>query len=80
MKTLSDMKLKRKELIKPWLYTTTMRPIDNNGEDFDFECKDPAKGKLPLSTNRRVEPTGLLDMIPQVNGNKTRFNNLDAAL
>lgn len=32
------------------------------GEDRDFECRAPAKGKLPLSTKRRVELTGLLDM------------------
>lgn len=33
--------------------------MDSKGDDFDFELKAPANGKLPL---RRVDPTCLLDM------------------
>lgn len=41
-------------------YTTRTRQIDSSGEDLDLECKAPAKGKLPPSPTRRVEPTCLL--------------------
>lgn len=40
-----------------------MRTTDSNGEDRNFECDDPPKGKPPLSTKRRVNPAGLLGMI-----------------
>jgi len=38
-------------------HTTRTRQIDSSGEDRDFECKAPAKGKLPPSPTRLVEPT-----------------------
>lgn len=39
--------------------TTRTSPIDNKGDDLDFEFNAAAKGKLPP---RREEPTCLLDM------------------
>ena len=44
------------------IHTTRTRQIDKRGDERDFECKAPTKGKLPLSPTRLVEPTCLLDM------------------
>lgn len=38
-------------------------PNDNNDVERDFECNEPPEERFPLSTNRRLGFTGLLDMI-----------------
>lgn len=43
--------------------TRRTSPNDNNDVERDFDCNEPPEERFPLSTNRRLGFTGLLDMI-----------------
>uniref|UniRef100_A0A7C8YND9 Uncharacterized protein n=1 Tax=Opuntia streptacantha TaxID=393608 RepID=A0A7C8YND9_OPUST len=53
----------------PWSMSALVRlcrrtsPNNNHVVERDFDCNEPPEERFPLSTNRRLGFTGLLDMI-----------------